>query len=194
MMNKQLFLLFLFIIVSFSLRGQEEGNIQQALDNYLIQSKDIIKFKIIGEPEMDMEVRVSQNGIISLPLIGTVEVAGMALEQARQKVYEAYDRDYFVNPQVQLLVIQYAEKRVQVLGQVLKQGFVIIPPNENLTLLGAISGAGGWTQLSNKRSVTLQRVMPDGETKEFKIDANKVGAKDWSLKDGDVISIPERVF
>lgn len=134
------------------------------------------------------------DGIVSLPWIGDIHLQGKTVREARQSIYTLYDRDYLVNPQVQLLVTYFSENRVQVLGQVARQGDVVIPPEETLSLLQAIARAKGWTRLSNKRRVSLRRVMPDGNIKEYMIDAGKISVKDWQLQKGDVITVPEIIL
>lgn len=173
------------------LNAQEPVQVSAA---YTIRPMDALSFRIVGEPETVTEVRVASDGTVSLPYIGNIEIAGKTVQAVREELFRLYDADYFVNPQINLLMIHYAERRVQVLGFVARQGFVPIPPEEELDLLGAISGAGGWVQLSKKSAVSLKRTLPDGTTREFRIDAEDLSPGDWPLQDGDVIFVPERIF
>lgn len=179
---------------SISSLSTDSDAVGKVSDNYVIQPSDIIVFKVVGEPDIDTELRVSADGIVFLPWIGDIHLQGKTVREARQSIYTLYDQDYLVNPQVQLLVTYFSENRVQVLGQVGRQGDVVIPPEETLSLLQAIARAKGWTRLSNKRRVGLQRVMPNGTIKEYMIDAGKISVKDWQLQKGDVITIPEIIL
>jgi polysaccharide export outer membrane protein len=165
------------------------------VDNYLVGPLDVLRFRIVGEEATATELRVAQDGSVNLPYIGNVVVSGMNVSQIREFLFELYNKDWYVNPQIDLAVIGYKERRVMVQGMVNNQSFVVFPPEEDLTLLGAISKAGGWSnnRLANKEKVLIKRVV-EGEVKEFTIDATKIGPLDWPLKDGDVVEVPERRF
>ncbi len=176
-------------------RSSTIQSVNQASETYTISNLDGLQFRIIGEPETTTEVRVAGDGTVTLPYIGTVKLAGKTVAQARQYLYELYDQDYYVNPQIDLMVVSYAQRRVQVLGKVNRQGPVIFPPEEKMTLLSAISYAGGWSMdgLAKKDAIKLKR-QENGTVKEYTIDATSIGADDWELKDGDTIDVPERRF
>lgn len=175
---------------------ENDQGTKPGIDNYILSALDLIQFRIYGESELDSEVRISADGIISLPFIGVIEIAGKTVLEARQLIYDLYDRDYFVNPQIQIHVIEYATRRVHVLGQVTNQGFVFIPPEESFSLLQAISAAGGFTRLANPRAVQLKRVGEDGEIQVNTINVDNImkdpKARDWLLKTDDTIYVPER--
>ena len=170
------------------------GLLAEVSDSYVIQASDVIQFKIFGEPDLDTKVRVSADGKMSLPWIGDVLVQTRTLREAREEIFKLYNKDYFVNPQLQLEVIYFAENRIQVLGQVGSQGDVVIPPEERLTLMQAISKANGWTRLSNRKRVKLKRTLENGQIKEYTIDTRKISINDWPLKKGDVIVVPEIIL
>ena len=187
----------LLFMSAFMQAEQENAQVTKpGLDNYVLTALDLIQFRIYGESDLNSEVRVSADGMISLPFIGVIKIAGKTVLEARQLIYDLYDRDYFVNPQIQIHVIEYATRRVHVLGQVTNQGFVFIPPEESFSLLQAISAAGGFTRLANPRAVQLKRVGEDGEIQVDTINVDHImkdpKAKDWLLKTDDTIYVPER--
>lgn len=167
----------------------------KASESYTIGPMDGLNFRIIGEIETATEVRVAADGTVNLPYVGTVKLAGKTVAEARSHLYELYDRDWYVNPQIDLLVISYSQRRVQVLGKVARQGPVIFPPEEEMTILTAIAYAGGWSPdgLARTTAVRLKR-NEDGVAREYTIDTTSIGTKDWKLKDGDIIEVPERRF
>ena len=130
----------------------------QTSETYVIRAMDALQFRIVGELETATEVRVSGDGIVSLPYIGSVRLAGLTVEQARKHLFELYDADWYVNPQIDLIVVAYAERRVRVLGKVARQGFVIFPPEEEMTLMGAIAGAGGWSPDNLARRTAIVQI------------------------------------
>lgn len=168
----------------------------QASESYVITELDYLRMRIIGEESVASEVRVSGDGTVSFPYIGTVRVAGNTVQQARQKIFDLYNADYFVEPQIELTVISYRQRRVLVQGMVNRQGFVVFPPEEKMTLLGAIALAGGWSQnrLADPSRVTLTRILEDNTKEEKQYDATKLTSQDVPLQDGDTITVPERRF
>ncbi len=177
-------------------RAADKKPVPPAKGNYVIYPTDSLNFRILGESETDINLRVSADGMAAFPYIGSVKLAGLAIQDARQMLYELYDRDYFVNPQISLFVVRYAERRVQVLGQVHRPGFVLIPPEEDLSLVQAITASGGFTRLANQQSVQLKRLGEDGAMRVYKISASEIirnpESNDWQLFEGDTIFVPER--
>jgi polysaccharide biosynthesis/export protein len=177
-----------------SLVNGDGSTMVKASENYVIGPLDVIQFRILGEVETQTEVRVANDGSVSLPYVGNVKIAGMTVADARAMLYGKYSADYYVNPQIDLAIIAYKQKRVNVQGMVNRQGFVIFPPEEKVTLLGAIAMAGGWSdnRLASK-TVKLVRTT-DGTTKTTEIDTTKTGPEDCPLQDGDLVIVPERTW
>ena len=113
-------------------------------------------------------------------------------------VTELYRKDYLVNPQINITVLEYAQRTVTVLGAVNNPGAVVIPPERSMTFLDAIARSGGFSRLANRKAVSLTRNLPDGQTANFTINADQMMAGDaanqWTIKDGDIISVPERLL
>jgi polysaccharide export outer membrane protein len=105
-----------------------------------------------------------------------------------------------VNPQINLLVLEYAKHDVKVLGQVDKAGPVDIPTDRPLKILDAIALAGGFTRLADRRHITLTRLGADGKTITSEINVDDIlqsrNPEDSALilRQGDVIFVPERVL
>lgn len=167
-------------------------------ENYLLQPLDLLKVQVFQEEEINKlgEVRVSQEYTINLPLIGTLDLKGKTSQQATEMIRKRYDRDYIIDPQVSVQVIEYAKRTVNVVGQVNQPGQVDFPQEQGLSLVDAISRAKGPTRLANMKKVTLKRTYPDGKTDVQTINAEdlmKTDAKEtFPLQPGDVITVPER--
>ncbi|MCH6257590.1 polysaccharide export protein [Puniceicoccaceae bacterium K14] len=165
--------------------------------NYRLRPSDVISMSIYKEPDMNLQVRISSDGTILLPLIGEVEVAGHSLAEVRRDLFEVYDRDYFVNPQITLTILQYSEIRVQVIGQVNRPGSVVIPPEESFSILQAITEAGGFTRRGDPKKVQLRRVGVDGKALVTEVNVNELmdaDSDEFLVQDKDTIVIPERLF
>jgi polysaccharide biosynthesis/export protein len=164
--------------------------------DYVLQPQDVLKVQVLGEDDLTREVRISQENTVSLPLIGTLDLKNKSARQAQELIRELYDRDYLVNPQVSLIVVEYAKRTVNVLGQVNQPGVKEFPQELGLTLVEAISRAGGPTRLANLKKVTLKRTKPDGTTATDTVNVEELLKGDttetWPLQPGDVINVPER--
>ncbi|MFP4351258.1 MAG: polysaccharide biosynthesis/export family protein [Puniceicoccaceae bacterium] len=166
--------------------------------NYRIKPSDVLFVEIFQQRDLQKEARVEADGTITLHLIGRVNVEGLTVSEAREKITEFYDRDYLVNPQIDLQVIHFNTEQVQVLGQVRTPGSVAIPPDDELTLLQAISRSGGFTRLARKGAVQIRRESEDGETKVFIINATDLisdpDSEGFILEDGDIVFVDERIL
>lgn len=166
--------------------------------SYKLRPMDLIKVQVFQEPELDRELRVSQDYTIMVPLIGSVNLKDHTVRDAELLITDLYQRDYLVNPQINLTVIEYAQRTINVLGAVNVPGSVQIPPEKTLTLLDAIARSGGFSRLANRNRVSLTRTQPDGRTMNYTIDADQLVSGDVNnrtpVQDGDVIFVPERIL
>jgi polysaccharide biosynthesis/export protein len=87
---------------------------------YRISPHDQLAISVFGEENLSKEVRVSEDGTISYPLIGSVYVQDLSVEEATRKIEQLLEENYFVNPQVSLLIIEYS--KFSVLGEVNRPG------------------------------------------------------------------------
>jgi protein involved in polysaccharide export with SLBB domain len=168
---------------------------------YLIQ----VTVLASGKREVDGQViRVSDNNVLDLPLIGPVPVKGMTLGELNTALQSRY-QEFFIEPQV--LAEFVVEDRpdaispwgsVVVLGRVRTPGRVNIPPTQDLTVSGAIQQAGGLDTSARASAIRLTRRTETGENERKTIDFTAIGQgqveNDLILKPGDVIFVPERIF
>lgn len=164
-----------------------------------MQPLDLIQIRVFQEPDMERELRMSRESVVFFPLIGQVSLKGKTIREAEEYVRDLYNRDYLVNPQVNLTVLEYARRTVNVLGSVATPGEIEFPREEGLTLLEAISRAGGFTRLADRKKVRLTRqsdAAKEGEAENHIINADDIidgdSSERWPLETGDLIYIPER--
>lgn len=169
--------------------------------DYVLQPQDSLRVFIFQHDDLNRQmdsVQVSPEYTISLPLVGTLTVTGLTARQAEGRIREAFDRDFLVNPQVSVVVVKYSERSVNVLGQVGKPDRVPFPQEKGLTIIEAITLAGGPTRLADLRRVKLTRKQSDGESVVEEVDVsammNKGGKEVVQLRTGDVVFVPERVI
>jgi polysaccharide export outer membrane protein len=167
--------------------------------DYVLQPSDLIRVQVFQEEDLNREVRISQECTVNLPLIGNLDLTGKTARQAEEMIRSLYERDYLVHPQVNLIVVEYVPRYVFVFGSVDKPGPVLFPAEQGLTLLDAISRAGSFNRLADKKHLTLKRTYADGKTETFPIinaeDLAKGDATEkWPLQPNDVITVPERIL
>ena len=163
-----------------------------------LRPMDLIKVQVFQEAELDRDLRVSQDFTIVAPLIGVVNLKDRTVRDAELLITELYQRDYLVNPQINITVTEYSQRTINVLGAVNSPGSVQIPPEKTITLLDAIARSGGFSRLANRNRVSLTRTQSDGQTVNFTIDADQLVSGDANnrspVQDGDVIYVPERML
>jgi polysaccharide export outer membrane protein len=168
------------------------------VSDYLLQPSDLLRVQVFQEEDLTREVRISQEFTITLPLVGTIDLKGKTLRQAEDLVTSLYNKDFLVNPQVTLVVSQYVKRTVDVQGQVGNPGAIEFPQEKGLSLLQAITRAGGFTRLADKKRLMLTRRLPDGSAKTFTINATEIidgtTQDSWELQKDDSIFVPERIL
>ena len=178
--------------------GLAKTDVAAVQADYTLQPSDLIHVQVFQEPDLERDARLSQESTVALPLIGTVDLKGKTVRQAEDLIRGLYDRDYLVNPQVNVFVKEYSAKTVTVLGAVNKAGIVKFPLEQQMTLLDAIAGAEGFSRLADRSRLKLSRNYPDGRTETRPIDADQIikgTSKDTiQLQKGDVIYVPERLL
>jgi polysaccharide biosynthesis/export protein len=169
--------------------------------DYVLQPQDVLRVFVFQHDDLNKQtesVSISKENTISLPLIKTINLTGKTVRQAEEMIRQAYDKDYLVNPQVSVMVTKYAERTVNVIGAVTNPGRVQFPSERGLTILEAISSAGGPNRYADLKKVKLTRKSADGDTKfeEINVDAlMKNGGRDaFSLQKDDVVFVPERII
>lgn len=191
-------LLFNFSLVVLGLTGHGQENKSKASTDYILQSSDLIRVVIFQEPELMREVRINQEYTISLPLIGTLDVRNKTVRQAEELIRRLYDQDYLVNPQINLTVLEYTQRTVQIVGAVNNPGAVVFPPEQEMGLVEAIARAGGQSRIADLKRVRLTRTNAEGKTENFTINVDDlmkgVSGEPWLLLKGDVVFVPERLL
>jgi polysaccharide export outer membrane protein len=166
-------------------------------DSYVLRPNDLIRISVFQEDDLLTEARISKLGYINFPLIGTVHLAGRTVGDGVAEIRARLDKDYVINPQVTLTMLEYAEQWVTVLGEVQKPGQVQIPPEGGLDLLGAIALAGGYTRVADPSCVIVRR-QGEGHDVVLKVNAKKL-AKDaqvepFLVQPGDRINVAESIW
>jgi len=156
---------------------------------------DVIELHIVGEDKLPPFYTVASDGTVDLPYVKRVHVAGLEPQQISDTVRKALMAgEILTDPSVSVSVKEYNSKRVEVLGEVQKPGSFPLQPG--MTLLRAISMAGGFNSIANKGHVTIRRKVKGGtRAATVSVDdiiANKI--PDPPLQAGDSINVDQRVW
>ncbi len=112
-------LLMVFSICAFGIAATPA----HAQPEYLLTPGDILKISVFKNPDLSLDVRVSESGAIGYPLIGSVPVKGLTLPAAEAKIAQMLrDGGFVVNPQVNILLTEGFGNLVSVIGEVNKAG------------------------------------------------------------------------
>ena len=110
---------------------------------HVLGAADVIRVTVFQNPELSVETRISEQGVISYPLLGNVALAGLTVSQGEQKIAKALkDGGFVLKPQVSILLLQIRSALVSVLGQVAKPGRYPIE-STNSKVSEIIASAGG---------------------------------------------------
>jgi polysaccharide export outer membrane protein len=156
---------------------------------------DLFTMDIVGEKDLPRDYQVASDGTVDLPYLNAVKVAGLEPQEVARLIREQLAaKKILTNPSVVVSVTQYNSKRVTVLGQVQKPGSFPLSPG--ITLVQAISQAGGFNAIAKRNNVVLIRKTKDG-TQTVNVDVEAISdgeSKDIPLQAGDQIYVNERIF
>lgn len=157
---------------------------------YQIGANDLLDIEILNLENARRTVRVNAAGSITLPLIGSVVVAGLTQQQAEERVASLYGEKYLQDPQVSVFIKEFTTERITVDGQVAKPG--IYPLVGQMTLLRVLALAGGFGQIANRSQVMLFRKGDKGEREVATFDVEQIQAgqqPDPAIRGDDLIVV-----
>jgi len=162
--------------------------------DYRVGPRDRLEIRVTEIPELNVERRVSEEGTITLPMIGDFPVSGLTGPEIRARL-EALLREKYVNrADVSVVIKEFADKPISIVGAVQRPG--ALNTSGRWLLLQAITAAGGLTE-SAGRKIYILRKKEDGlsETLEVRTeDLIRGGSETWNIPiyPGDVVNIPGR--
>lgn len=161
--------------------------------DYVLASGDTIDLMVYKEPDLNMRSKIARDGRVQLPLLGDVAVAGMTVRQAQDHIKKLLNADYLVEPQVYLNIASYTQRKITLIGQVIRPGSYELMGNESLGILEAIGMAGGFTRIADSKNVTVKRVA-DGRTQTIKVNTKRLEdpkGGSFQVLPGDIITVGE---
>jgi polysaccharide export outer membrane protein len=158
---------------------------------YVIGPEDVLQINVWKEADISGPVPVRPDGKISLPLLSDVQAAGLTPQHLATDITERL-KHFITDPRVTVIVTAMNSRRAYIMGQVTRQGAILLV--SNLTVLQALSAAGGPAQFANTKKIYILRT--EGG-KQVKIPFNyasvikgKTPEQNINLKPGDTIVVP----
>jgi polysaccharide export outer membrane protein len=158
---------------------------------YVIGPEDVLNIDVWKEKEISSTVPVRPDGKISLPLLNDVQAAGLTPMQLQNAIRDGLKK-FISDPQVTVIVTQINSRKIFVLGEVARPGaFSMLP---HMTVLQAISTAGGFSQFAKESGVYVLRTENGRQiTLPFNykdVVKGKRPEQNIELKPGDTIVVP----
>lgn len=165
--------------------------------SYKISPSDLLDLSVYPDAQLNRKARVDADGTVSLPLVGTTTVAGLTILEAEKVLGERLSA-FLVNPHVSLFIEEFGNRQMFVLGEVQRPGSYAVPTGGRMTVLQAISTAGGFTKVAQPRRTHVLRYV-DGKSVDRVIDLKAVSrggeaGQDVLLEPNDIVYVPQSLF
>ena len=156
---------------------------------------DVFEIRVVGEEKLPVTYTVSPDGTIDFPYVKRIKVAGLEPQEVQDLVRtKLIERQILSDPNVTVNMKEYNSKRVEVIGEVQHPGS--FPMTAGMTLLRAISVAGGFNAMAKRHQVTIRRRTRSG-TRAATVSVEDIienRIPDPLLQAGDSINLPQKVF
>lgn len=161
--------------------------------DYVLAAGDTLDLMVYKEPDLNMRSKIARDGRVQLPLLGEVAVAGKTVREAQDYIKSLLNADYLVDPQVYLNIASYTQRKITLIGQVVRPGSYELQGNESLGILEAIGMAGGFTRIADSKNVTIKRIV-GGKPDTIKVNTKRLEDADggsFQVLPGDIITVGE---
>lgn len=169
---------------------------------YRLSLGDRIRVAVFQEDDLSAIPRVNAQGLITLPLVGDIQVTGLTISEAQSRIEASFREGRFLrSPQVHITVEEYAAREVSILGQVRNPGKYALPVESTLTVVELVTRAGGFTDIGKGTEVRITRIGQDGRETNFSVDVesvirgrgkSRIEDNSMLLESGDIVYVPER--
>lgn len=163
-----------------------------AAADYRLGAGDTVRINVYQNPDLTLEARISEAGLVSYPLLGNVKIGGMSVSAAESLIAEGLrSRNFVRTPQVSLLVMQVRGNQASVLGQVNRPGRFPIESTD-LRLSDLLSLAGGIAVTGADTVVLVGSRGNQRIRKEIDVDSifrSASGDDDLLVLNGDVVYV-----
>lgn len=168
-----------------------------------ISPEDVLEITVYEHSDLSVTTRVSSDGYISFPLLGSIYAEGMTVRELEKKIAGLLGKDYIVDPHVVVFTREYRAEFVYVMGEVTEPQAIDLSEKKGTTVLEAITTAGGFTDKANRNKIIIIRAMADGAKETINVKLSTIIKKgrsgnkeevDINLKPGDIVVVSARIF
>lgn len=158
---------------------------------YRLQPGDVVMVSVWKETDLQLEVLVRPDGVLTFPLAGEVDVDGRSIEEVRVTLVERLKR-YVPDPVVTVAVKAIGGNRIYVLGKVLRPGE--FPFSNPVDVMQALSLAGGATPFAQVNDIVILRRENSGQRalpfRYGDVERGKNLQQNFLLQSGDTVVVP----
>jgi polysaccharide biosynthesis/export protein len=155
---------------------------------YILKPFDVINLSVFQEADLSTDSQLSVSGDATLPLLGTVQIGGMTVQDATAKITQLYEADYLISPKVSVTLKSIAAESVTIMGAVNQPKELAIPRDSPLDLVSALASVGNFLPNADKANIKVKRG-ESSTTYNFE-DLTKPGASQVILQHGDRVDVP----
>jgi polysaccharide export outer membrane protein len=172
--------------------AQQPASAEAVRDDYVLGPGDAIRIQVFQNPDLTVEARVSEAGVISYPLLGAVRIGGMSTTRVESLIAQRLrDGKFLQNPQVTVNVTAFRSQQVSVLGNVARPGRYPLETT-GMRLSEVLSMAGGVAPTGADDVVLVTQ--RNGKPLRVEVDLVEMFAvgdlsKDPRLQAGDVVYV-----
>jgi polysaccharide biosynthesis/export protein len=175
------------VLAAVAATGQDAGK----MTDYRLGPGDSIRVQVYQNPDLSLEARVSESGVVNYPLVGPVQLGGATIGEAEQRIAQALQKGNILKqPQVTINLVQIRGNNVAVLGQVQKPGRFTLDTT-NMRASEMIAAAGGITPTGD--DVAVVTGMRNGQPFRKSVDIASLlsgrSGDDVMLAPGDTIYV-----
>ncbi len=177
------------------LEAQTKTESDQSYD-YQIGAKDLLEISVFEVPELNITVRVSENGLVNLPLLGEIKAEGLNRFELEKRIAALLEKSYLKNAQVTIFIKEFQSKKISVMGAVKDPGMHDLIGRQ--TLLQIISMAGGLSEQASG-TVIIFRQFKNAPSQSLVVKIDDVLLKadpkyNIPIFPGDIINVPGSQF
>jgi len=195
--SSRLFVLLTLALTLFSsgLEAQTKTGSGQSYE-YQIGAKDLLEISVFEVPELNITVRVSENGMVTLPLLGEIKAEGLNRADLEKQIAASLEKNYLKNAQVTIFIKEFQSKKISVMGAVKNPGEHDLIGRQSL--LQVISMAGGLSEQASATVIIFRqfRSLPS-QSLIIKLDDVLLKANpkyNIPIFPGDIINVPGSQF
>ena len=183
---------FALITFAFAISFELSAPLAEAqTETYRIGANDVLSIYVWKEEELSRDVIVMSDGNIHLPLVGEIRAQGKTVTDLKSEISQKL-KDYIDAPAVTVMVVDQRSRVVYTIGKLIQPGPYPLAPN--MTVLQALSAAGGFTEWADTKNIVVYRL--EGEKQVLipfnynDVTSGKKIEQNIFLKPGDTIVVP----